>query len=488
MRIPYANRTADVDLPAKPGQPKVTVKAVIDDFRSQLPSNFTDLFEAFVLLSPRKVRVTCRTPFKLEEVGHLGLTFRESPVTIRPCRSAKWVNVTRLSYGVPNEALEAVLSPYGKVLHVKMDLYKGVYDGVRHVLMEVATPIPSTLRVADHWCNVFYIGQTPTCFACRQVGHTRHVCPNRLVPPAPAVDVVADTAPILLSPARATIVQDVLDSLTEQVSRRASFAEVVRPSLDPDGGPLPLAPVAVPAAQTSVSSKPAAPITDAPPPAPVLAGDLPVQQDGSSSSSVHGSAVVEAPVEVSAAEESESSTSSDDVAFEDVNPAAGDHDEYLEDAQVVTDSFSLKRTRASDSESGSSDSSVSPERKRGKEIARDLHALLGAGDANLLKLATSDPLPSDNDDDDFCTQDPNLDTPISPDIIDEPLSTDPDTDVTDYPLTQTTPLPKPSLAVSQHSDSGFSPFLRTRTTPGPVVGTSRIFRAHSQARRFTDDQ
>ena len=56
MHIPYANRTADVDLPAKPGQPKITVKAVIDDFRDQLPSNFNDLFEAFALLSPRKVR------------------------------------------------------------------------------------------------------------------------------------------------------------------------------------------------------------------------------------------------------------------------------------------------------------------------------------------------------------------------------------------------------------------------------------------------
>ena len=203
--------------------------------------------------------------------------------------------------------------------------------------MEVATPIPSTLRVAEHWCNVFYIGQTPTCFACHQVGHTRHVCPNRIVPPAPAVDVVADTAPILLSPARETLVQDVLDSLTEQVSRRASFAEVVRPSLSDGprisaGGPLPLAPVAGPAAQTSVSSKPAAPITDAPLP-PVLAGDLPSKQDGSSppgSDVVAPQRRVEAPVEVSAAEESESSTLSEDVAFEDVNPAAGDDDEYLE--------------------------------------------------------------------------------------------------------------------------------------------------------------
>ena len=117
MRIPYANRTADVVCRTAdvglPGQPKVTVKAVTDDFRAKLPSNFTDFFEAFVLLSPRKVRVTCRTPFKLEEVGLLGLTFHQSPVTIRPCRAAKWVNITRLSYGVPNEALETVLSPSG---------------------------------------------------------------------------------------------------------------------------------------------------------------------------------------------------------------------------------------------------------------------------------------------------------------------------------------------------------------------------------------
>ena len=33
MRIPFANRTANVDLPAVPGQPKVTVRAVIDAFR-----------------------------------------------------------------------------------------------------------------------------------------------------------------------------------------------------------------------------------------------------------------------------------------------------------------------------------------------------------------------------------------------------------------------------------------------------------------------
>ena len=81
MRISFANRTADADLPAVPGQPKVTVRAVIDTFRDQVPRDFGTLFEAFVLLSPRKVCITCRSPRALEEVIHLGLAFRNSPVT-----------------------------------------------------------------------------------------------------------------------------------------------------------------------------------------------------------------------------------------------------------------------------------------------------------------------------------------------------------------------------------------------------------------------
>ena len=150
MRIPFTNRTADVDLPAAPGQPKVTVRAIIDSFREQLPSNFSDLFEAFVLLSPRKVRVTCRTPHNVEEVQNLGLALRSARVTFHPCRTARWVNVTCLSYGVPNEALQTALSSFGKILNVKMASYQGVYVGVRNVLIEISTPIPSSLKITEH--------------------------------------------------------------------------------------------------------------------------------------------------------------------------------------------------------------------------------------------------------------------------------------------------------------------------------------------------
>ena len=43
MRIPFANRTPDADLLAVQGQPKVTVKAVIDAFRDQFLRDFETL-------------------------------------------------------------------------------------------------------------------------------------------------------------------------------------------------------------------------------------------------------------------------------------------------------------------------------------------------------------------------------------------------------------------------------------------------------------
>lgn len=97
MRIPFANRTADVLIPAVAGQPKVTVKSVIDEFQRQFPEGFQELFEAFVLLSPRLVRVTCKSSRAFEEFKNSGVSFRGSLIQIKPCRSEK---ETRLSVEV----------------------------------------------------------------------------------------------------------------------------------------------------------------------------------------------------------------------------------------------------------------------------------------------------------------------------------------------------------------------------------------------------
>ena len=96
MRIPFANRTADVDLPAVQGQPKVTVRAVIDAFRDQVPHDFETLRGFRITVASEGVYYVSFSSC-LKEVIHLGLAFRNSSVTFHPCRTAKWVNITCLS-------------------------------------------------------------------------------------------------------------------------------------------------------------------------------------------------------------------------------------------------------------------------------------------------------------------------------------------------------------------------------------------------------
>lgn len=179
MRIPYSNRTLDVDLPLLPTVTKITVKEVIEDFYKQLPNTFTDWLEAFVMMSPRRVRVTCKTARAAEELLHSGLSFQGHPIFMRSCKLGTWVHITRLSYGIPSDVISEALAPYGKVLAVKMDSYRHVHIGVRQVLIDLQCPIPSRLRIADHWCYAFYPGQPKTCFFCHTAGHDIKNCPKK---------------------------------------------------------------------------------------------------------------------------------------------------------------------------------------------------------------------------------------------------------------------------------------------------------------------
>ena len=232
--IPYINRTCDVILSDRIEAARVNVKEVIDEFRGQV-EDYKSVFEAIVLMAPGRYRVTFKSHRKMEVAEHTGLLVRGLPVDFRPVSRYTWVNVTRLSYGVPDAEIVKVLEPYGSIRKMSSEVYSNIYTGVRHVLMDISQAIPFRLRIAGHWCFVHYKGQKRVCFACGQEGHTRRNCPD-LAPPADPPS--ASSAPV--PPVVEEQVVETLTSLVDNVVSSPSIlgSEDVAPHLDsPLSGP-----------------------------------------------------------------------------------------------------------------------------------------------------------------------------------------------------------------------------------------------------------
>ncbi len=112
--IPFINCTSDIILSDRLDIRDVNVREVIDEFRSQI-NNFNEFFEAFVFMAPGCFCVTCKSARKLEAAENYGYVVRGLPVTFKSVSLYKWVNVTRLSYGVPDVEISKTLSPYGNI-------------------------------------------------------------------------------------------------------------------------------------------------------------------------------------------------------------------------------------------------------------------------------------------------------------------------------------------------------------------------------------
>jgi hypothetical protein len=198
--IPFINRTVDIILSDRLEFWDVNVREVIDEFQSQC-DDFHAMFEAFVLMAPGRYRVTCKSSRKLQAAEAMAFTVRGLPVEFQPISSFKWVNITRLSYGVPEQEVSNVLSVYGPIKMIKLEQYSNVYTGVRNVLMEVRSNIPARVRIAGHMCNVYYKGQKRLCFHCGKEGHIISKCPAK----DPALErtgepVVGQSAPVAVAP------------------------------------------------------------------------------------------------------------------------------------------------------------------------------------------------------------------------------------------------------------------------------------------------
>ena len=175
--IPYINKTVDVIISEHIEARTVNVREIIDEFRGQV-DEYTSFFEAVVFMGPGRFRVTFKSACKMGIAMHAGLIVRGYPVEFKSVSPYKWVNVTRLSYGIPEVAIHETLGPYGNIRLVKSEIYSNIYTGVRQVLMEVRKDIPTRIHIAGHWCFTHYRGQKRTCFQCGEEGHQKDKCPR----------------------------------------------------------------------------------------------------------------------------------------------------------------------------------------------------------------------------------------------------------------------------------------------------------------------
>ena len=101
-------------------------------------------------MAPGSFRVTFKSARKMEIAMNAGLIVRGFALEFKSVSPYKWVNITRLSYSIPDVAIQEVLSPYGKIRPVKSELYSNIYTGVRQVLMEISKDISTRLHIAGH--------------------------------------------------------------------------------------------------------------------------------------------------------------------------------------------------------------------------------------------------------------------------------------------------------------------------------------------------
>ncbi len=187
--IPFINRSVDFMLSDQIEARDVNVREVIDEIRGQF-QDYTSIFEAVVLISPGRYRVTCKSSRKLAILEEASFTVRGLPISFKSISSLTWVNVSRLSFGVPEEAVRLAFEPYGSIKLIKSEQYAQLYTGVRHLLMDICADIPARLRIAGHYCVVHYKGQKKLCFSCGKEGHTSAVCPSKLATSASSSNTV----------------------------------------------------------------------------------------------------------------------------------------------------------------------------------------------------------------------------------------------------------------------------------------------------------
>ena len=176
MMIPYASRTVDVILHPDCPLPKKGAKDVINLLKVR---ELSSVIEAVVQISPERYRFTFNNARQMQAFSNQDFFVHGKPVEFRSVSPFTWVYISRLSYGIPDEAITRALAPYsGGIKTMKSVVHENIYTGEHNVLMKITANIPARLRIAGHWCVVKYSGQKPVCFKCHKEGHVIADCPS----------------------------------------------------------------------------------------------------------------------------------------------------------------------------------------------------------------------------------------------------------------------------------------------------------------------
>ena len=115
-------------------------------------------------------------------VGLSSFVIGQRPHVPHPsCRPVTFVTIYDAPNELPPSALQARLSKYGKVFSQrlgKLQEFPGVLNGLRHLRMDIHTPIPSYVRFGKFLLCIYYDGQPKTCNKCTASDHLGKDCNN----------------------------------------------------------------------------------------------------------------------------------------------------------------------------------------------------------------------------------------------------------------------------------------------------------------------
>ena len=115
-------------------------------------------------------------------VGLSSFVIGQRPHVLHPLpRPVTFMTVYDAPNELPPSALQARLSKYGKAFLQrlgKLQEFPGVLNGLRHVCMDIRTPIPFYLRFGKFLLRVYYDGQLKTCCKCNASDHLGKDCNN----------------------------------------------------------------------------------------------------------------------------------------------------------------------------------------------------------------------------------------------------------------------------------------------------------------------